>query len=761
MYKSTTQVDNHENHNDYNHKHCAQCATLKAQNTTRVSQLDNLSENEQEHEHQGHSDLNDTDSEPHHSQIGHNYVEVHQHEDADHPHNKIELWKLILGLGLFFLILAMHIAKWSGANGDDFYKATAIVMTVSATIVMITIGVGYIEGSIDNIKNKELGEDTLVAMSSTFAYLGSMIMLIIWIFGGFSDTGFAPTKDGRPPALFFDATIDVAVIIYIGRYIESKLSSEASKDIDALVKLFAKTANVLSGEKEIQVKIDNLKIGDIVVVRNNETIPTDGVIVQGTTFINESVFTGEPMATGKNIDDHVFAGTVIESGMIRIKVTTLQKDSMLGKVIKGVTSAQSARPEAQKLADKIATFLIPVVFSIAILLLIIVGTTIGPMYGFIIFITVMVIACPCSFAMTTPLSILVAGGVGTKNGVIYSSKEIFEKVKKIDAIAFDKTGTITVGELEIEDNTIPKKYWSAIKTAENNSSHPIAKSIYKNLAVKEIKNDIKIKETIGLGLKITFKEEILMFGSLKYVQTIIPAYKATKEIIEGQNYSKQFIFLFNNKKVLGYISLVDTIKEGAKESIQQLQKDGIEVYLITGDIKAAAYHVGEAVGIKTNNIFFGVDPAEKHKIIKEIQDRRLTVCFVGDGVNDAIALTQSDIGIAMGKGTDAAIEASDIVVNDSSLATVYNAIQLSKKTLYVIKRGFTMAIIYNIIAVSAIAIIPAVIMEILGIHMLWLPMVGAFAMFLNDTLAIFNALTLKTYRFKKDKKFTKKTKENI
>ncbi len=754
MHTHIFKTENHENHNHY-HKHCEQCNILKAQSEARINELTGGKENI--HDDNEHGDLNDLDSDPerqHHK--GHTHTT--DNGDDGHSHNKIELWKLILGLVLFFVVLILHIAAWSGADGLAFYKVKASIMLISATIVMVTIGTGYIKGSIENIKNRELGEDTLVAMSASFAYIGSIIMLIIWIAGGFGEAGMFYDPESAlnvPPALFFDATIDVAVIIYIGRYIESKLSSEASKDIDALLKLFAKTANVLSGDNEIKVKIADLKIGDIVIVRNNETIPTDGIIIQGSTFINESVFTGEPMATGKNVDDHVFAGTVIESGMIKIRVTNLQEDSMLGQVIKGVTSAQSARPEAQKLADKIATFLIPSVFSIAILLLIVVGATVGFMPGFVIFITVMVIACPCSFAMTTPLSILVAGGVGTKNGVIYSSKEIFEKVKKIDAIAFDKTGTITVGELQIESNTIPKKYWSAIKTAENNSSHPIAKSIYKNLDVKELKKGIVVKETIGLGLKINFKDEVLMFGSLKYVQNIIPTYKASKEIIEGQNYSKQFIFLFNKKEVIGYISLVDTIKEGAKAAIDQLQKDGIDVYLITGDIKAAAYHVGESVGIKQENIFFEVNPDDKNKIIKEIQDRGLTIAFVGDGVNDAIALTQADIGIAMGHGTDAAIEASDIVVNDSSLTTVYNAIELSKKTLYVIKRGFTMAIIYNIVAVSLIAIVPAIIMNTTGANMLWLPMMGAFAMFLNDTMAIFNALTLKAYRFRKDKKFDK------
>ncbi|NOQ50248.1 MAG: heavy metal translocating P-type ATPase [Mycoplasmataceae bacterium] len=671
-----------------------------------------------------------------------------EHPDHDHENLEAKFWKLVVSLFLFIIVLFFQFSTIWWTN-STYVSSAYIIELIIATFLMIIIGKEYIKASIGGLKRGLIEEDTLVALSSTSAYVASVVLFIVMM-----------TTNNDTIPLFFDASVDVMVLIYIGRYIESKLSSEAKKDIRELEKLFAKEATLLKNGKETKVNINHLKIGDILIIRNNESVPADGIIIEGVTRINEAVFTGEPLAKNKKINDSVFAGTVIEEGMIKIRVTVLKEDSMLGKIIVGVTSAQGARPEFQRTADKIAKYLVPSVLFLSLLVFFLVGGLLGAWFiAFIMMISVMVIACPCSFAMTTPLSILVSSGVGSKKGIIYSSKEIFEKVKKIDAIAFDKTGTITSGELEISKNTIPKKFHQIIKIAENNSSHPIARSIYQNLIIDEDNQQpkIKVKEIIGKGMEIVFNNKKYYLGSVKYIQTIHKDYQIDKVIIEGQKATKQYVMFGDGKNVLGYIELIDQIKDNAKETISRLKAQNIDVYLITGDIESAALAVAAQVGIIKENVYFAVDPTQKHLIVKEIQDQNKTIAFVGDGVNDTIALTQADIGIAMGQGTDAAIEASDIVINDSSLFKVYEAINLSKKTLKVIKRGFTLAIIYNILAISLMTILPMLILMTADsstmndlVFLSFLPLIGATAMFFNDTIAIFNALTLKAYRFENE-----------
>jgi len=511
----------------------------------------------------------------------------------------------------------------------------------------------------------------------------------------------------------------------------------------SLETLKVKDAILLKDGKQTSVLVKDLKIGDTIIVKSGLIIPVDGKVVKGETTIDESSLTGESKMIFKSKGSAVYGGTISSNGLIHVKVTKLFNDSFINKIIQGVHEAQLTKPHSQRIADKIASILVPTVMAISLIVFIIFNFTSGLPTAVRVAVTILVISCPCSFAMTTPLSILMSSTIAKRESVIFSSPDIFEVVKKIDVIAFDKTGTLTEGKFKVIGHTFDDDILPYVIAGENNSNHPLATSIVNHFSDLKLP-EVKISEVIGKGLNLKGDDKDIYVGSLSFVFEKHPKYKEENEIIEKRKKGSSFVYAFDKDKVYGYFELKDSIKPTTLSTIKALKRMNIEVAMITGDQKETAISIADELGINNKNLFYEVDPSKKSKIIKEIQNKGKKVAFVGDGINDIIALTQSDLGIAMGEGSDAAIEVADIVLNKNDLTLVAYAVGLSRKTLFTITRGFTIAIIYNLIAVplAATGLLP--------------PVVGAISMVFNDSIAMLNALTLskenKKRFFKKNKK---------
>ncbi len=676
----------------------------------------------------------------------------HEHGDChghDHEHTFFtRRWILttatILGsLAIYHMIVGLFVSGPIITLLDNDY-----VQLTFGTIAFIIMGIAFLKGSITTLSKGELSEDTLVAIATTAAFGYSLSVFIV----------NAVTGTSLP--YFFYEEIEVLWLIYLGRFVEEWLSNKVSKDMDSLNDLKPKNALVIRDGKEVEVAANSILIGETVIVKAGQVIPVDGIVVEGKTTIDESSLTGESIPINKEINSNVFGGTISGSGLIKVKATKILDDSFISQIINSVNESILTKPKSQRIADKIANWLVPSVLMIAFISFFVTGvvfsvitvptsfvnvagTTSAWIYAFYILITVLVIACPCSFAMTTPMSVLVSSSTAKREGVLFSSNTLFETIKEVDVICFDKTGTLTEGKFEVVDTNITKDNLINVVSIEKTSNHPLAKSIVNHFSSIKPK-EVKVEEVIGKGLK----SSELMIGSLKWLNEFHKDYKEDNELVDRKKAGSAIIYAFNDKEVIGYIELKDKIKHDAIETLSQIRKMGIDVVMITGDHKDTANNIGSQLGIKEDNIYSEVSPQDKSEIISNLQKEGKVVSFVGDGVNDSVALIQANIGIAMGEGSDVAIEAADIVLNKDELSLVAYSIWLSRRTLYTIKRGFGIAILYNVIMV------PAAALGILGLTGAG-PALAALSMVFNDSVAMINAMTLVK---ENKKKFNKKYK---
>lgn len=663
----------------------------------------------------------------------------HDHGDHDHEHSfEPKIWIMVLATVLGFLALYHMIIGLFVSGSIIEFLDNDYTQLVFGTIAFVIMGIAFIKGSILTIIKKEIAEDTLVAIATGSAYIYSLSVFIMNV-----------TTGSQLPYFFYEQ-IEILWLIYFGRFLEDWLSHRVMREMESLSDLKPKLATVIRDGEEIEIKAKDIVIGDIALVKAGQLIPTDGVVIEGETTIDESSLTGESIPVNKYLGSNVFGGTISGNGLIRVEVTKLLDDSFISQIINSVNESIKTKPQSQRVADKIAKWLIPSVLILATISFFVTGIVFSVggaslpttfinmansssawLYAYYILITVLVIACPCSFAMTTPMSVLVASSTSKKEGVIFSSNKLFEDIKKVDTICFDKTGTLTKGEFEVIDYKLPKEYLEELVSIESHSNHPLAKSIVKNFNDVKVNNSIKVKEVIGKGME----SNNLKVGSLKWLNELLPNYKEDEDITSKRKLGSAIIYVFNNSEVLGYIELLDNIKDDSLMAISQIRKMGIDVIMITGDHKDTSLHIAGKLGIKEENVYYEVNPNDKSDIISELKNKGKVVAFVGDGINDSIALTNADIGIAMGEGSDVAIEAADIVLNNSDIALVAYSIWLSRKTLSTIKRGFAIAIIYNAIMV------PAAATGVLGLTGAG-PAIAAMSMVFNDSIAMVNAMTL-------------------
>jgi len=559
---------------------------------------------------------------------------------------------------------------------------------ITTTIIMAISAAPYWSSAWAAFKHHQANMNTLVAVGTSIAYFYS-------IFAMFT---------GRE--VYFESAAFVTVFVLLGDAMEEKMHNNASNALAKLIDLQAKDAEVERNGEFVKVPLDQVKPGDIIRVKPGEKVPVDGVIVDGSTTINESMVTGESMPVTKKKGDEVVGSTINTNGTFTFKATKVGSDTMLAQIVDLVKKAQTSHAPIQNLTDKISNIFVPAVLIIAIITFVIwyvfLGATI--VNAMLFAVSVVVIACPCALGLATPTALMVGTARSAKMGVLIKNGEVLEEVSDIDTVVFDKTGTITVGKPQVTDIIGDEKQVLTIAASlEENSEHPLATAIVKkakldNIALAAVKNFAAIE---GKGVKANYGKQEAFVGSDKLLEDIIISQEMKKKAIQLQKEAKTVVYVGLGQDIIGLVAIQDVPKPSSKKAIAELKKRGLRTVMLTGDNQNVAEAIGKEVGI--DQVIAGVLPTEKANEIKKLQDAGRVVAFVGDGINDAPALSTSNVGIAMGSGTDIAIESGGIVLVQNDLMGVVKALEISKKTFNRIKLNLFWALIYNTIGIPIAA----------------------------------------------------------
>jgi Cu2+-exporting ATPase/Cu+-exporting ATPase len=606
---------------------------------------------------------------------------------------------------------------------------------------LFSIGRQFIKAIYTFAITKTANMDTLIGIGSLSAYLYSSFVFL------FPQT---VSRFGLPDNTYFDVVIVVIGFILFGKYLESKSKQSTGAAIEKLFKLQAKTALVERHGKEIEIAIEEVIVGDIIIVKPGSKIPVDGIVVDGSSSVDESMITGEPIPNDKTINDEVVGATFNKQGILKIKATKVGKDTLLSHIIQMVEDAQGSKAPIEKIADQVSSVFVPVVLVIAILTLliwIIIGSQFMPLsqaiaFGLSSFVGILVIACPCALGLATPTGIIVGVGKGADNGILIKDAESLEKLHKIDTIVMDKTGTITKGKPEVTDivsyGLSEVEILNLTASLEKNSEHPLAEAIVNKAKDQKLQkvSDFKIIEGKGITGKIN--GDTYYAGNEKLINELKIKFDSS-ELKEKTIQGKTPIILTNKKEVLGLIFISDTIKDEAKEAIAALHKLKLTVVMLSGDDKNAAEYIAKQVGI--DQVIAQVLPHEKADQIRILKQQNKKVAMIGDGVNDAPAIALADVGIAMSTGTDIAMESANITLLHGDLNKLVKAIKLSKMTMNIIKQNLFWAFIYNVIGIPLAA---GAFYPFTGI--LLNPVFAGLAMAFSSVSVVSNSLRLKTIK---------------
>ena len=686
-------------------------------------------------------------------------VSMSEAEEALEDHETPVLKRRLIASVGFLLVLmyfSMGHMMWGWplpAWFNDNHVAMGLVPLLLAGIIMVINQKFFISG-FKSLWHRSPNMDTLVALGSMASFVWSVYAL------------FAMTRaqvDGDSAAVmnymmefYFESAAMILTLITVGKMLEARSKGKTTDALKSLMKLAPKTAVVLRDGQETTVPIEQVHKGDIFVVRPGENIPVDGTIIEGSSAVNESALTGESIPVDKAAGDLVSAATVNQSGFIKCEATRVGEDTTLSQIIKMVSDAAATKAPIAKIADRVSGVFVPAVITIAIITTIIWLLT-GHEFGYALArgISVLVISCPCALGLATPVAIMVGNGMGAKNGILFKTAVSLEEAGKVQIVALDKTGTITSGQPEVTDlltadGISEQELLTMAFALEKKSEHPLAKAILKHaeeqsLTAPEVTDFHALP---GNGLSASLNGETLIGGSMKFIsnQVSVPAalsQKAEKLAEEG----KTPLLFARNGKLVGIIAVADVIKEDSPQAVRELQNMGIRVVMLTGDNERTARAIGAQAGV--DDVIAGVLPDGKESVIRSLKEQG-KVAMVGDGINDAPALTRADIGIAIGAGTDIAIDAADVVLMKSRLSDIPAAVRLSRATLRNIHENLFWAFFYNVIGIPLAA---GVWIPIFG----WTlnPMFGAAAMSLSSFCVVTNALRLNLFKIhdaKKDKK---------
>jgi Cu+-exporting ATPase len=613
-----------------------------------------------------------------------------------------------------------------------------------ATPIQFWAGLEFYKATLPAVKHRTANMDTLVALGTTVAYLYSVFITF------FPQTG---KEFGIDPMPYFDVAVIVIALILVGRYFEAKAKSVTSQAIKKLINLQAKTARVVQktnkAQKEIDIPIDLVKIGDVIRVKPGEKIPVDGVILEGETSIDESMITGESLPTEKREGDTVIGATINKFGTFLYRATKVGNQTVLSQIIKLVEEAQGSKAPIQRLADVVSSYFVPIVIMLAFLTFAI-WYIWGPSLVFALLntVAVLIIACPCAMGLATPTAIMVGTGIGAQQGILIKDAQSLEIANKVDRVIFDKTGTLTQGTPKVTDIILATTHRYTKETVvsfaaslEKSSEHSLAEAIIKKAEQEKLplKSVEKFKAIPGYGVEGIIEKNHILLGNKKLMQKEKISYKEIQNEIEKlESNGKTVVLVAIEKKCIGIIAVADVLKETAKESIKMLQKKGIEVSMITGDNKRTAEAIAQQLGV--THVIAEVLPQDKAAEVKKMQTDHI-VAFVGDGINDAPALAAANVGIAMGTGTDIAIEAANITLVNKNLKTVAAAIILSAKTMRTIKLNLFWAFGYNVILIP---VAMGILYPFFGI--LLNPIFASVAMATSSLSVIGNSLLLRRYK---------------
>ncbi len=579
------------------------------------------------------------------------------------------------------------------------FSLNPLILLVLATPVQFWAGREFYLATWSGLKNRAASMDTLIAIGTTAAYGYSVASIF-----------------GLVKGMYFDTAAVIIALILLGRFLEAKAKSHTSDAIKKLLGLQAKTARVIRGKEEIDIPLEEVKVGDLIRVRPGEKVPVDGVIAEGTSSLDESMVTGESIPVDKSVGMSVIGSTINKTGSFIFKATKIGSETMLARIVGMVKEAQSSRAPIQRLADIVSSYFVPIVLMLAVATFVVWYLLGFPLNAFINLVAVLIIACPCAMGLATPTAIMVGTGKGAERGILIKDASSLETAHKISTIIFDKTGTLTRGKPIVTDVSDPK-ILSIVGALEQGSEHSLGEAITLYIEKKGIKvsKASNFKAIVGRGIEGTVNGKKYFFGKVDGKNDAIKKLEENGKTVMGLKSGSTF---------LGFVAVADTLKEGVSEVIAKLNKKGIETWMVTGDNERTAKAIARQAGIK--NVLSEVLPDQKADKVKEFKN----VAFVGDGVNDAPALAAADIGIAMGTGTDVAMESAGITLLNKDFGSILSAINLSRGTMAVIKQNLFWAFGYNVI------LIPAAAIGILN------PMLASFAMAASSISVVLNSLRL-------------------
>ncbi|MHA1198828.1 MAG: heavy metal translocating P-type ATPase [Candidatus Heimdallarchaeaceae archaeon] len=628
---------------------------------------------------------------------------------------------------------------------------------ILTTPIQFIIGFTFYKAAWKSLINKSASMDVLVVLGTSAAYFFSLFS----IFYSYRNTEYSG-------AVFFETAAILLTFIFLGKYLEEIAKGRTSEAIKKLIELRPDTAIIEREGKEVEIPIDDVQLDDICLIKPGDSVPVDGIIIEGQSYLNESMITGESVPIFKEKDANLTGGTINENGFLKMRTTRIGADTTLNQIIKMVDEAQTSKIPIQKLADRISAWFVPAVVIIALITFAIwftllktgvialanlpetiaSGISSSFLFAFLIGITVIVISCPCALGLATPTAIMVGTGLGATNGILIRSGDSLEIARKTDVVLFDKTGTITEGAPKVTDIVSQKKELTEHKllqisaSLEKGSEHSIAKAIVQKAQEEKIDflDITDFKAYPGKGIEASIDTVRYHIGNRKiidFVKLKIPE-EIEHEMVILEEQGKTVMMIVEDKEIVGIIAIADTIKPTSKQAVEVLKQMGIKVVMVSGDNKRAAKAIGLQVGI--DEIHAEVLPEQKVEVVTKYQNEGNVVLFVGDGVNDAPALAQSDVGVAIGSGTDVAIETGDIVLVKDDLRDVVTAIDLSKKTIQRVKMGLFWALIYNSVGIPIAAGI------LVPVGFLLPAVIAGLAMALSSVSVVTNSLLLKRYK---------------
>ncbi len=668
-------------------------------------------------------DLSVLQKEKNFSEEKHDYVDTHLQELKSDL-----IFAVVLTIPIAIINMGM---MWESFFLNNFFSVEQInkILLLLTTPVLFVSGKRFYKIFWNNLKHFSADMNSLVAIGTAAAYVYSLLLTLFPEIFSYAN---------HNSHVYFDTSAVIITLILLGRWLESRAKSKTGSAIKKLIELQPKTAIVKEQNREIERQIDELKPGDIIVIKPGSKVPADGIITAGSSSINESMITGESLPVEKIIGSKVIGGTINTSGYFEFEITTIGKNSVLGQIIKLVEEAQGSKAPIQNLADKVASIFVPVAVIIAIVTFI-VWLFLKPddiSIALMNFVAVLIIACPCALGLATPTALIVGMGKAAQNGILFKNGESLEELHRADTIVFDKTGTITKGKLSVKNifvNEISEdEFLSTLSSLESKSEHPLAKAITEYTKEKNIIPVLisEFENKPGKGIKGKTDKNNLLAGNESFMlENKIDLNVVRNELKNEAIKNSSLIFLAVDGTLKGYVSVVDSVKDNSAEVINKIKDMKLEPILLSGDNENVTKYISTIIGIEKYES--GVMPEHKSSKVKKLQDQGRKVIMVGDGINDAPALVQSNIGIAIGNGTDVAIESAEVVLINGDLSGVVKSIKLSKQTIAVIKQNLFWAFIYNIIG------IPLAMFGLLN------PMFAALAMSLSSVSVISNSLRLK------------------